>query len=361
MRMEIKRVWRSDNMYVPATLVPLIFGQRKWSVSNIGKDLTLEGVSNDALRNMLISAGGVLNKPWVKKTENVWQEIMKLVKDVIVVRSGVVLAGNIASNVLLLMAKGVNPKDAVNAHTVAVRAANKHQRDTKELDRLNRLTRIGQGTAETKLRIARLKNSIAVNPVNDLINSGVYQSIVEDLASVDDTYTYKNQLQKWASPVTDKLPNSLKTGLKVATIAQDTSVYKFLRDTTQMSDFVARYSLHEHNLKKGMDPKESIQDIVQTFIDYDNPTHVALQYANDMGMVMFTKFFLRIQRVIADLILNHPGKVLQIATLQAALVDMPDVLDSFIPFTDVIGKINLNPVGEAIDGLTALPLIAATE
>jgi len=361
MRMEIKRVWRSDNMYVPATLVPLIFGQRKWSVSNIGKDLTLEGVSNDALRNMLISAGGVLNKPWVKKTENVWQEIMKLVKDVIVVRSGVVLAGNIASNVLLLMAKGVNPKDAVNAHTVAVRAANKHQRDTKELDRLNRLTRIGQGTAETKLRIARLKNSIAVNPVNDLINAGVYQSIVEDLASVDDTYTYKNQLQKWASPVTDKLPNSLKTGLKVATIAQDTSVYKFLRDTTQMSDFVARYSLHEHNLKKGMDPKESIQDIVQTFIDYDNPTHVALQYANDMGMVMFTKFFLRIQRVIADLILNHPGKVLQIATLQAALVDMPDVLDSFIPFTDVIGKINLNPVGEAIDGLTALPLIAATE
>lgn len=361
MRMEINRVWKGDNMYVPATLVPLIFGQRKWSVSSIGQDITLEGVSNDALRNVLIAAGNQLNKPWVKRTENVWQEIMKVVKDIIVVRSGVVLAGNVVSNILLLIAKGVNPVTAASDHAVAVRAANKHQADTKELTRLERMVRIGQGGADSALRISRLKNSIATNPVNDLIERGIFQSIVEDISTVDNEYTYKNQLQKWASPVTDKIPKGIKTGLKQVVIAQDTGVYKFLRDTTQLSDFVARYSLHQHNLKKGMNVDQSLQDIVRTFIDYDNPTHVALQYANDMGFVMFTKFFLRIQRVIADLILNHPGKTLSLFVLQNALADLPDILDSFLPTTDVIGKLNMNPIAEAISGVTALPVIAAVE
>lgn len=356
MRKDIKSTWRRDGMFVPDTLVPLIFGQRKWVASALGSEEHIDSLESENMKALFTQVGKFTNNKRVVQAGGIWKEIIKGVKDIIVIRSGTVLLGNIISNVLLLSAKGVNPVALFKNHVVAIEAATAYQKDTKELDRLERLARTGNGSQEGLVKIARLKNSIANNKVKDLIDEGIYQSIVEDISTVDDTFTYRNRLENWVAPVTDKIPAPVKTGLRYATFAQDTSVYKFLRDTTQLSDFVARYTLHEANLANNMSKKDSLTDIVRTFIDYDLPTHKYLQYANDMGAVMFTKFFLRIQRVLADLIINHPGKVLSIALLQNALGPMSDVMDSNAITSDILGKINVSPL-DAADGVLALPVV----
>ena len=64
---------------------------------------------------------------------------------------------------------------------------------------------------------------------------------------------------------------------------------------------MSKYSLAKHLEKQGMGFQEAITEASQTFINYDVPTSPGMQYMNDMGLFMFTKFFLRIQAVLAKL------------------------------------------------------------
>jgi hypothetical protein len=56
--------------------------------------------------------------------------------------------------------------------------------------------------------------------------------------------------------------------------------------------------------------------ITETFIDYDLPTSPELQYANDISLILFTKFYLRIQKIIFQTYKNAPAKFLGLLFLE---------------------------------------------
>lgn len=356
MRREIRDVWGSDGMYVPDTLVPLIFGQRKLGTQQVVENM-FSGTNNQALNMFAEQLGKVLGKPGAKTFDNVWREFVTTVKDVIVIRSGFVMVFNILSNLLLLANRGVNPMTGFKDHYRAYVFAKRYQEASDTVEKANRDLAINPNDKKAAVAKARALNSMERNPVKDLVEEGVYQSIVEDVVLNDDDYSYQGIVEEWAKPATDIIPKPVLTLARYATISRDTKIYKFLRDTTQLSDFVARYSLHQKNLADGMSKEESIDDVVKTFVNYDLPTNRYLQYANDMGLVMFSKFAIRIQRTIADLIINHPGKTLSLYLLQNSLGDVTDVIDSL--GQSPVGNSNLTPLGVA-EGLTALPLIELT-
>jgi hypothetical protein len=66
---------------------------------------------------------------------------------------------------------------------------------------------------------------------------------------------------------------------------------------------------------------------------------------------MFTKFFIRIQKVIMRIMKDHPGNVMATVLLQQQLGDYSEILDSSVVGTDLLGKINnpLNLVGSIAD------------
>lgn len=356
MRREIRDVWGSDGMYVPDTLVPLIFGQRKLGTQDVIENI-FSGTNNQALNMFAEQLGKVLGKPGAKTFDNVWREFVTTVKDVIVIRSGFVMVFNILSNLLLLANRGVNPMTGFKDHYRAYVFAKRYQEASDTVEKANRDLAINPNNKEAAVAKARALNSMERNPVKDLVEEGVYQSIVEDVVLNDDDYSYQGIVEEWAKPATDLIPKPVRTLARYATISRDTKIYKFLRDTTQLSDFVARYSLHQKNLADNMSKDESIDDVVKTFVNYDLPTNRYLQYANDMGLVMFSKFAIRIQRTIADLIINHPGKTLSLYLLQNSLGDVTDVIDSL--GQSPVGNHNLTPLGVA-EGFSALPLIELT-
>lgn len=343
MRQEIRNVWGQDNMYVPAELVTMMFGQRKVSAANsLIKTQAFQNFNRLVMDKFDINIGR-----GIKGFENVWQEMVKTVKDIIVIKSGVVLLGNVLSNMVLLKTMGVGTKSLFRDHGIAITYAKNYQKDITEMEALERELEINPNATDRKRKevmIARLKDNLANNPVKEMIDAGIYQSIVEDVDVEDDQFTYKSKLQEWLTPKfveEGKVPKLLTDVGHNLIISHQTSLYKQLRDATQLSDFVARYTLHQYNMEKGMSKDESFKMIVDTFINYDLPTHKGIQYANDMGLLMFTKFFIRIQKVIAYLATKKTANLAAVVTLQGMLdVDVEDIADSIISPDNVANKIH---------------------
>ena len=70
-----------------------------------------------------------------------------------------------------------------------------------------------------------------------------------------------------------------------------------------------------------------VEEVARTFIEYDIPTSRGLQYLNDMGLLMFTKFPLRIASVIMETIQDAPTKAIAFEIAQQVLGDIQDITD----------------------------------
>jgi hypothetical protein len=269
----------------------------------------------------------------VRRNERIWQEIVHEMKDIIVIKTGTVMIGNVLSNISLLMMNGVPFKDIVKHHRIAIKGAMAYQKDSDELASLKAQLDTGytQGNAaEIKRQIIRLEDSLARNPVKGLIDAGLMPTIVEDVSTEEDIYSYKSKFTRTLDKYTSKLNSKVLDAGKTVYMTHDTKLYKSLSHVTQLSDFVARYTLYQHLTTK-QDPltaEEAVQESADSFVNYDIPMHRITQYMDDMGIMMFTKYFLRIQRVLLKLAREHPARVLGMVSLNSYFDLMPLVTES---------------------------------
>jgi hypothetical protein len=272
-------------------------------------------------------------------------EVVAETKDLLVIKTGTVLAGNIWSNLSLLVVQGVPIKDIIHHHAVALKGATAYHADTEELSRLKLLLNAGHTLGQEKQiqrDILRLEDTIARNPITKLVDAGLMPTIVEDIASEDDIYSYKSALTRKVEGFTNGLPEAVRGAAKTIYMTHDTPLYQGLSRVTQLSDFVARYTLYQHLTTRKNNPlseKDAISRAVDSFIMYDVPMHPVLQYLDDTGMTMFTKYFLRIQRVLRTMYHDNPARVLAALLLDNTLGLGPIVLDSAAAF-----RIGNNPL-----------------
>lgn len=335
MRMEANKVF-NEGIYIKKKDLRLVMGFRKFTIGDWAKK------KQQAMKdtNKIASAAAtyvltLLQKPIVGTTEEVWQELVRMAKDVIVVKTGATLLGNIVSNYAVLVTEGVPASDIVKYSVAAWKGATKYQQDKNKLDKLKVEVNAKGNLSPIQLarmnrEIALLENSISTNPIYPLVEQGIYQTIVEDIEADEDTFSFKSKLEDKTSVVTDYIPDSIKDVGKVLFMTHDTQLYKFMRNATQVSDFVGRFVLHQHNMNKlGMKEDASVDNIVETFINYDLPTHRSIQYLNDIGLIMFTKFFIRVQKVILRQLTTRTANVIGLLLMQWVLdAPLPDIFDS---------------------------------
>lgn len=369
-RREVNKLFKGKGMFVKRDVVKLAFGQRKFSLTSYARAKVKLLEQTDKVANAYMlpifkllggNAASTLAKSWVN--------LIKLVKDVIVIRSAVTLIGNIASNNLLLWTMGVPYNTIGSSQLEAAEFAEEYEVANSRLTEITleidaKLNKDSAPTRRTQAEVRRLKaerteleDSIARNPVTPLIESGIYQSIIEDVEDSENVFTSSNPLELFKDSIAAKVPTGAKSIAKTVAISPDTKAYKFLRRTTQLSDFAARYTLHNYNLERGMSVKESLNKIEDVFINYDLPTHKSIQYMNDIGAVMFTKFFLRIQRIIYQAFKERPARMLSLMLAQDMLnVNVSDIADSNPITKDLAMMFNTTPV-DAVEGLvTAHPI-----
>jgi hypothetical protein len=93
--------------------------------------------------------------------------------------------------------------------------------------------------------------------------------------------------------------------------------------------------MYQHLTTRKVEPmteKDALSRSIDSFIMYDVPMHPLLQYADDTGLFMFTKYFLRIQRVLRTLYHENPARVAAGLMLDNTMGLGPIVLDSAAMF-----------------------------
>lgn len=344
---DVRRIWGHDGMQVRKDAVRVVFGYRKYSLAEIlTKDAADRGHLEQLFAGFAEALFGGSAQTKVQKVERMWQEVVAEAKDNIVVKSWSVLKNNVLSNLSLLLIQGVPVKQLLQHHLVALKGARAYQRDQAELSKLSYQRESGYLTGQPAVaadrRIAQLQDALARNPVKELVDAGLMPSIVEDIASEDDLYSYKSALTKQVEGVTGGLHPKVKAVASVAYMGHDSALYQALHRATQLSDFVARYTLYQHLVgrkDKPLPKDAAIQQASDAFINYDIPMQRGMQYLDNMGFFMFSKYFLRIQRVIFRLEQNKPGRVLATMALDKYRNLGPLVLDS-----SAFARIGSNPL-----------------
>lgn len=346
----IAEVWGTDKagnsfMMVRSDLMDINFGYRKQSISD-AFEKEKKNIVETFFVSVATSAMGGKAAYNLRRAEDVWQELVGEVKDILVVKNVSTLIGNIGSNVSLLYWQGVPFKDMVKYHRIALQGMTSYRADAAALIELE--TKLAAGVnassnATMQREIARLKAAIETNPVKELIDAGLMPSIVEDVSPDNDLYSYKSRLTSYVDEKTSGLNKHVMGAARLGYMAKDTQVYKTLRHATQLSDFVARYSLYQHVISRKENPMskaDAVQLASDAFINYDIPSHRNLQYMNDMGFVMFTKYYLRIQKVIARLYADSPGRALAMLAFESYIANAPMLTDS-----GFFHKLGNNPFG----------------
>lgn len=329
--------WGKDGMQVRNDVLLSMFGYRKYSLNqSFDKMDEAKNMFEKLYTGLMTEVFGSNAKIRGVQAERAWQEGVSLMKDIIVIRNVKTMFSNIMSNAMLLMAHGVSTTDIVKDTLTSVRAGMQYRRDTANLLSAQQKQRAGVGDFnKLEQDILRLQDSLARNPLASFIEEGMMPTIVEDVDPDTNHYSYKNKLQQRIDSYTESVPKSVKTAAKWAFVSPDTPAYKLLNNATQFSDFSSKYVMYKYYTQKAkekMSHDEAIQTASDNFVNYDVPTARGLQYLNDMGVVMFTKYNIRIQKALFQLLKKRPATAMAQAVFINSFTNLEAGIDPLIWF-----------------------------
>ena len=104
----------------------------------------------------------------------------------------------------------------------------------------------------------------------------------------------------------NKLPEGVKTVGRYLVISQDTPLYTALNKSVQYGDFVAKVLLYKHLLKEGKSEEEALGLVKEHFVDYDKYAGRTRQYLENMGLLWFYSYKLRVAKTAMYMLRNKP-------------------------------------------------------
>ena len=388
-----RELWGSNQIIVNKELLTITFGEDNWSIA----DAKMLEKTSPRFRAV------------ARKIENYWIDIMQLAKSNIVLKTPEVLIDNIWSNAKILVYIGMNPKKAIKLLILGAKELKRYETDRKELmelefDYANRSDEIAKTLKPFKDAVAAAKGQpkavkdkaeIALekaehkiywrknelvkelhnNTVAPLLEAGLYQSIVEDVNTLEES----NRVSDYFSQLGDKAPKSVNTIMQYLFLSHKTPPYKFMMKATQMSDFLFRYAQYYDAIEKGKRAyvkknygvtrdfekhygdvptaeiekieKKAKRETIDNYINYEVPLDRATRYVDSMSPQFF-KYFVRIQKVIKRFVKDHPARVGMDIGVQSFITDdTPDVLDMSVLDK---GLINYNPISTGFDMVRSL-------
>lgn len=348
----LKGLYGDSPIMVNANVLTITLGYRKYTPTEIfrknpNERNVVEATFAGMMQAMFKDKAAVRTTQALKAT----MEIVKLIKDFYVIRNFTTLFNNILSNNAVLLAYGVSPLALARDTKVALQAGLKFKKDYSMYIQYKTKVALGLGDmTENKQKMMYYEDSLQRNPLKAFIDEGMMTSIVEDIEQSKDDYSYQAALENKFKGTIEAIPKPIRETVNFVMVNQGTPLHRMLTDTTAMSDFVAKYVLYNyHTKKKGMSHAEAIFESHEAFINYEVPTNKALQFLNDIGLVMFTKYALRIQRVVYRLLRDKPASVILQSYLLGSVMGMPAALDGFIPHTG-----NLPFSGSVTEAFSAL-------
>ena len=379
---------------VPAELMNILFGYHHLKFTDIKYVRALPKVVKKIL----------------DMVESYFIDLVKIVKSSILLKMPVILISNIVSNVIYAFNAGMNPMEILKFYIESFADVKQFMNDNRQKIKLElELRQVREESKRTgKDREKRIKNieeklhdinnRMNDNPVKELFDLGMYQSVVEDVetSKLNDTNKVTDSLDK----VLNVLPGVVSTPLKWLYLSKDTAWYKVNQEVLQMSDLIARdvmnrkQKLIDQEIADGKRklPKEfrkfmfeekgviypikgqlqgSMRDeyfkyakqsreynLLKTFINYNQPNGRLEEYLNRIGLLMFTKYVKNIQRVIVQTGGKHPIRTALTVLAAGAFLNADYIQEQAFAvkgfgYDGEFGITNIfpvyNPIGNVID------------
>lgn len=374
---EIRKYMDDDDMMIPKSIIQMgesvnLYVREDWLINLFGS----KGVS--------ASEAPVIEKvlpPFAKQAVRMVEYSMKmtasLVKTNILFKKPAVLIGNIISNMMYSFMNGANPIRVMKMTFDNLIHTHEYMKTRKELATLLMKKDLHKATKSEINKIEILQERLKANPVASIIQYGFLQDIIED-ASSNDMKNLKKITQKITnSRVYEMIPDVVKKGIKWMYMPEGTPVYDLMANLTQISDFASRVTEYQLRMEKApskfikhknidgeyeMIPNDEydkykdrlINELWEAFVNYDVPQSSLMQYLNDTGITMFTKYGFRIQKAIRSSLFRNPiGAIMFLLT--GSMIDYGDNIMEQNIFQKHWSSLFHNPLMNYVEAIVPMP------
>jgi hypothetical protein len=329
MQYAAEKVFGRQGMYVREDLYNYIMGFREISLADkLHKMEQKYAQKNDRHARIPLVAYKSL-----RFAEDLWKEMIEAARVKTSVLLPDVVFGNIFSNVLVLAADGIPPNFIFSKAAEGLHAMKKYEKDRLRRDQLQHeiMADLAQGkdVSSKQIESTRLQRNLEASPVHEMIEEGMFQVITEDIGqeSFETTPAHKpirRKLNEWSEKLEEKTPETLKFAsyTKEALMMPGSTIFAKVMKANQYGDFVARYVKYKYDTEvKKKDKQTAIDESMDFFIYYDEPSDPSLTAINDYGIFMFWKFYARIQRVAFKLFTEKPATMAMATITDSVLLD----------------------------------------
>lgn len=365
-----------------------IFGYKAFSVKNLA--LTREQLNKieNKLYRVFAEIGNVLfGNKYAMGAEFFTMKGIEYLKDTIVIRNFTTMIGNTLSNVHALWMRGIPFTEAIRQTIQGLilykqymkAEMAKAQAEQKLLLADPNTKEFGEIQAELNIQNDLIRN----NPLHNFMVAIGSTAMVEDLDNLALEGKSKNTTRGKINNFLDEvlynnkyMGTTAKNIVDLITISPSSPWYKFSAFMTAGSDIVSKYVYYKHLRETTYAPEkdpnkfnadedfnkdlDAMLDAQEAFVFYDPPTNKYLQWMNDMGFAMFTKYFLRMQMAILKVLPTKLGRNLVWMLFKESILgghvgDFQDTSIFYNPFS-IMGRLHGNPWGTIIGEPGQLPM-----
>ncbi len=292
----------------------------------------------------------------LKIMEHGWKQLAGVYKAIVVKLMPEVIWGNASSNMWVAMRHGIGPVEYAKAFTTHWSHLTSHLEMSEELLGLEFQKDAGIKGLDTKIK--SLKDRISRNPMDTLLKDGQFSLILEDLdvSLVQKKTHMEDKLDEYVKKAGRK-GEIFDSTRKALYLTKDTSVHKAVEKLTIYNDIINRSiileklneDLNKVKFKSKDDrpsrEREILNYVDQLFVNYSYLDNKYLKYANDMDILMFTKYFFRAAKAVRSMYARHPLGSIGFEVIDQGIINVADPMEQyFSPIDSLANRAFKNPL-----------------
>lgn len=230
-------------------------------------------------------------------------------RNYIVVRSCVIPFNNIVSNVIQLRMRGISYTDIAKG----IRTKTRELEEYRHIEKQNIQLKSKLITVKSRQERQKLENRLE-NNLQRVKTMSIYPMIeageLSSLADVGDEYNDSIFTGKWADKINEevaKIPEPIVKAGKWLSVSKDTGLYKLMEKATIYGDFIAKSIYFDRLLGDGVKLENAQRMAMEEFVNYDMMAGRTREYLENMGIIWFYNYKLRISKIAMDIFLHNPA------------------------------------------------------
>ena len=329
-REHIRTVFGGHTLMVRRDLINDAVGYRSPSVGDVWTGTTrLPPEAANVAKRLAVGVFGADAYRYLVTGEKVIQNLVSEARQLIVVKSVVVPVSNFIANIYQLASRGVSLARIARDMPKKLAETNAYvQRRTRQIE-LEAELRAAEGNVTAVRRInAELLSITDANrrmSIWPLVDAGEFSSISEaGSLEKEETTLFEGKLAQYIEDKVNKLPPGVRTLGRYALVTQDTALFQGMRRAMEYGDFLAKAITYDHLTEtKKLSKDKALAAITEEFVNYDRLAGRSRQALEDMGLLWFWNFKIRIVKIALRTIRENP-----IHALLTNLVPTPEFVGS---------------------------------